>query len=122
MQHPIQRLRVGILAVSVVMASGIGSTAAQTQGTADGIAVYLGVVPAEIVQDRHPGADPKAGMHGGVPEGRHRYHVMVSLFDTATGERIDDVAVTAAVGLVGHGASRRALEPMTIANALTYGG
>ncbi len=53
----------------------------------DGVAIYLGVMPAQIVQG-HPKEHPEVGMHGGAPTRGDRVHVVVALFDNATGGRI----------------------------------
>jgi hypothetical protein len=81
----------------------------------DGVSIYLGVVPAEIVRG-HPKEHPEGAMHGGAPAGGEQYHVMVALFDAKTGQRINDAQVTAKVADV-----EKKLEVMNIANAITYG-
>ena len=60
-------------------------------------------------------------MHGGPPAGKHIHHVMVALFEGKTQERITDAEVKAAVAEIGLAATVRELEPMSIADALTYG-
>jgi hypothetical protein len=86
-----------------------------------GYAIYLGIVAAAIVQGHHPPDHAEREMHGGVPRGRHQHHVMVAVFDAATGTRIDDAVVTAKVGKPGLAPVRKRLEPMAIAGAMTYG-
>lgn len=84
----------------------------------DGIGIYLGVVPCELIQG------PERQMHGGVPAVKHCHHVMVALFDDAGGKRIEDAAVSARVrepGGSGVSGAVKKLEPMTIAGAMTYG-
>jgi hypothetical protein len=41
---------------------------------AGGLAVYIGVVPAELVKG-HPSQHAEKTMHGGAPKGAHQYHV-----------------------------------------------
>ncbi len=89
--------------------------------TVDGLAVYLGVVPAAIVKG-HPSGHTEQTMHGGVPVGRNEYHIVVAVFDVATSARISDARVIAEVSGLGLAATRRALEPMMIAQTITYGG
>lgn len=85
---------------------------------ADGVSVYFGIVPAEIVRG-HPREHPESEMHGGAPE--YDRHVMVALFDDKTGERITGAEVTARVS-GGHASSiEKRLEPMVIAGSVTYG-
>jgi len=95
----------------------------RNEQTVGGIAIYLGVVPAEIVQ-RHPLVPGSAqALHGGTPVGRNSHHVVVALFDAKTGARITDARVRA-------GFSRRVreheplqdLEPMEINGNMSYGG
>ncbi len=112
---------------SVACAAVVGLTpaaaayAAGDQRTVDGYAIYLGVVAAAIVQRHHPPEHQEHRMHGGVPPGCGQRHVMVAVFDAATGARIDDAVVTATVGEAGLAPVRRRLEPMAIAGAISYG-
>jgi hypothetical protein len=86
----------------------------------DGVTIYVGIVPAEIVRG-HPKEHPEGAMHGGVPLGAEQYHVMVALFDAKTGQRITDADVKASVAGVGMTGSPVTLEPMKIADTITYG-
>ena len=104
-------------AVSSVMA---GATADDNYKTKGGLAVYLGVLPAAMIQG-HPRGHPEEAMHGGVPSGRHAYHVMAAVFDAATGERVEDAVVEARVAEPGLAGVTRRLEPMLIADTVTYG-
>lgn len=86
----------------------------------EGVNIYLGIFPAELIQ----GDDmqhPESEMHGGVPAGGHRYHVTVALFDAATGKRITDAQVRANVSELGLSGTEKKLEPMTIADTISYG-
>jgi hypothetical protein len=86
----------------------------------DGLTIYYAAVPAEVIR-RYPKDSPEATMHGGVPKGKHVYHLIVALFDSTNMERITDAKVTAIVGEIGLGRKSKPLEPFTIAGALTYG-
>ncbi len=89
--------------------------------TADGILAYLGVLPAAIVRG-HPRSHPEGAMHGGSPDGRHQYHVILALFDAASGDRIETAQVALTIMGLGHtGGTRLDLEPMTIADTVTWG-
>ncbi len=84
----------------------------------DGMDIYLGVVPCELIQG------PERQMHGGVPAVKHCHHVMIALFDNASGKRIEDATVSARVremGGSGVSGSVKTLEPMAIAGTMTYG-
>ena len=83
--------------------------------TAGGLTVYLGVMPAEIVKGQPP-------MHGGAPAGPHEHHIVVAIFDAASAARVSDATVTAKVSGLGLSGSEKTLEPMSIANTITYGG
>jgi hypothetical protein len=86
----------------------------------DGVAIYLGIFPAELIQG-HPRQHPEGEMHGGVPAAEHRYHVTVALFDTATGKRITGAQVKARVSELGLAGPEKKLEPMAVAGAISYG-
>ena len=87
---------------------------------ADGIGIYLGVMPTDLIAD-HPVEHTETAMHGRIPLEEHHHHVMVALFESKTGERITDAEVKANVREVGLAGQVKELEPMTIAGALTYG-
>ncbi|PSC02412.1 hypothetical protein SLNSH_24250 [Alsobacter soli] len=83
------------------------------------LGVYLGIIPAQIAR-RHPSEHPEATMHGGPAEGRDM-HVVVAIFDAA-GNRVEDAEVSDAIAEVGQVGRRRArLEPMKIADTITFG-
>jgi hypothetical protein len=88
--------------------------------TADGVSVYIGVVPAEITKGP-PSHTPAPEMHGGVPHGAHEYHIVAAIFDAASGDRISGATVTAQVSGVGLSGAEKTLEPMHIAGTTTYG-
>lgn len=108
--------------VLFVLTLSIHSSEAQDglSGMADGLTVYLGVVPAEITRGP-PAHTPAPEMHGGVPHGAHEYHFLAAVFDAASGARISDATVTAQVSGVGLSGPRKTLEPMQIAGTTTYG-
>jgi hypothetical protein len=93
--------------------------AGQTK-TAQGLTVYLGAMPAEIVRG-HPTSHPEAGAHGGPPRGAHSYHLVVAIFEATTGARVSDAKVAARVASLGLAGVRKPLEPMRIAETITYG-
>lgn len=94
---------------------------------AGNLVVYLGVVPAAVVRG-HPPEHTGKGMHGGVPEGRYVHHLLVAVFEEATGARVTDAAVTAFVHGPRRGRAkdesqeRISLEQMEIGGAPAYGG
>ena len=109
-----------LLLVGAAVSAGPAPPADRPQ-TVDGMAVYVGVLPAAMVEG-HPPGHPEAAMHGGIPRGRHRFHVLVALFDAGSGERIAGAQVEARVAELGLAGTQRRLEPMAIAGTETYGG
>ena len=101
---------------------GVRSALAQEPGyrSVDGLAVYLGVVPAEIVKG-HPKAHPERTMHDETPRDEHAFHVVVAVFDGATGARLEDLAVRATLLPPARPPLTEPLERMTVAGAVTYG-
>lgn len=94
------------------------AAATEYEKHADGLTVYLGVVPAELLRGK---ADHLATMHGGLPSGSGSHHVLISVFDERTGKQIDDATVEGRVSSLGLGETRRILEPMKIGDTTTYG-
>lgn len=109
-----------VMGLTTLNAGAAARDAPETFQVVDGVAIYLGVMPAQIVQG-HAREHEESKMHGGVPDGRHRDHVVVAVFDNASGQRIEDAQVTAAVMELGLGTERKRLEPMRIADNVTYG-
>lgn len=85
-----------------------------------GIDIYYGVVPAEVVQT-HEKEHAEKPMHkkGWFSKGVH--HLVVTLYDSKTSERVDDAQVTATVTPLGLSAQSKDLERMKINDAVSYG-
>ncbi|HXF65197.1 MAG TPA: c-type cytochrome [Burkholderiales bacterium] len=88
--------------------------------TAGGMEIHLGIVSAEALR-AYPKGSPEAAMHGGVPRGAGYYHLNVSLFDAATGAPVTGARVEARVEEVGLSSTTKALEPVRLGNATSYG-
>lgn len=89
---------------------------------ADGLAIFFVVVPAAFALV-HPPQHTGRGMHGDVPEGRYVHHLLVAVFDSATGMRITNAKVTAVVqGGLQPSATRIELEAMVVGGGQAYGG
>ena len=101
-----------LLVVSATVAAG------GYRQVVDGVAVYFGIVPAELVRG-HPPEHPEGQMHGGVPAGEN--HIMVALFEDKTGKRITDAEITATITGPDRFKLEKKLEPMTIAGTASYG-
>ncbi len=106
----------GVLVWNPAVAASAGETK-----SAGGLTVYLGVVPAEIIKGPGPHAAERP-MHGGRPRGGHQHHIVVAVYDSATNQRVTDATVTAKVSGLGLSGPQAALEPMKIADTITYGG
>jgi hypothetical protein len=108
-----------VVVVAFVILPAIAIAVAQPSNdsmqSGSGLTAYLGVVPAQIVRDHR-------GLHGGAPSGSHQYHFVVAIFDTTDGKRVSDATVTAKISGIGLSGSETTLEPMQIANTITYGG
>jgi len=107
--------------IALVAAAGVAipcAAAAEPRNdfvrTVGGLTVYLGVMPAAIIKG-HP------TMHGGPRKGPHEYHVVVAIFEAASGARISDATVSAKVSGLGLSGREIQLEPMAIADTITYG-
>jgi cytochrome c5 len=85
----------------------------------DGTTVYFGVVSADVI-GAHPKEYPQS-VYGVAPSGPAQYYVTVALFDAPSGQRIDDAVVKARVSTTIGAGAEKTLEPMTIANSLSYG-
>lgn len=113
-------INAGLTAIAYVIVSAIPAFAADYYKTTGSLAVYLGVLPGEMVQG-HSREHPEGKMHGGVPSAKRLHHVMVAIFDTKDGSRVSDASVTARVAEVGLAPVEKKLEIMTIDKAASYG-
>ena len=86
----------------------------------DGVSIYIGVLPAEMLLG-HPKGHEEREMHGGVPAGTNRYHVVVALFDAVSGKRITNAQVKIGGASIGMAAARKKAEPMLVNNLVAYG-
>ena len=87
---------------------------------ANGVAIYIGLMPAQIVQG-HPVGHEESSMHGGLPGGGSPVHLVVTLFDDSTGQRITEALVKAEAMELGLTPQRKELEIMHIADTVSYG-
>ena len=88
--------------------------------TVDGVTIYLGVIPSEIIRG-HPKEHEESIMHGSPAKGSGYRHIVVALFDAKTNERIKDAKVTARVEQLGLTADHKDLNAMPIAGTISYG-
>ena len=90
------------------------------QTTVDGVVIYLGVIPSDIIAKDYGKGTPEYGMHGGPPADVHFHHLIVALYDAKTDDRIADAEVTATVQPVGMSGTTKKLAPFMVGNAMTY--
>lgn len=106
----------GLLFQSTILASD----APESFQVVDGVAVYLGILPSEFIQG-HPDKQIEKTMHQGKFAFRQRIHIVIALFDDKTGKRIENATVMASVMKTGTAVQSKQLEPMSIADTITYG-
>jgi hypothetical protein len=88
--------------------------------TSEGLSVYFGFVPAAVAQGIAQ-THGDTNQRGTPPAGDHAYHLIVAIFNSVTGDRITDAAVTASVTRPGFAPPAKPLEPMKIADTISYG-
>lgn len=111
-----------IFVLAVLGAFSQAGIADDSRRVVDGVEIYVGIVPAELVR-AHPKEHTEGAMHGGLPkDARGQYHVMVALMDAKTGVRITNAQVKAVVSALGFAkGSSVPLELMNVAETITYG-
>ncbi len=94
-------------------------SAAQVRIDKGGVTLYWGLVPAAVVAQKHSVED----LHGGPPKtGGQVHHLVIALFDSASGRRIDDAVVRAQLsesGIVDE--APKYLTPMKVNEQASYG-
>ncbi len=86
----------------------------------DDLAIYLGVLPAELTRG-HERVESAPKGHPRAERRRHSYHVVVAIFDARTGARVENAEVVAGIAPTGLAAQRHRLKPMTLSGSATYG-
>jgi len=116
MVHQIKRLA---LLGSVAFAAAFGDAFGQSQLDREGVTIFWGLVPAAVVSDKHA----LDQLHGGVPKGGGQvHHLVVALFDSATGSRIESAVVRAQLSEIGVvDAPAKYLPPMVIDGRMSFG-
>jgi hypothetical protein len=112
-----------IVAASLALAAPAGASVVDGVKSVEGLTVYLGVVPAAVTRAHAP-QHTESTMHGGVAARRsiHDVHLLVAVFNSANGQRLRNVQVTARIHGTGRNLGTVPLKPMTVNGALTYGG
>jgi hypothetical protein len=105
-----------VLAACLLATAATGSAASRQ---VDGLVLYFGVLPAAMIQG-HTDDSPEEHL-GDIPRGPHAYHLTVAVFEAESGARVEDAQVEAQITPLGFAPVRRELEPMQIADTVTYG-
>jgi len=120
MRQPVRYMLLsGLLATALGFAPGSApATESSYRQVVDGVAIYFGIMPAQLVRG-HPPEHPEGQMHGGAPAGEN--HIMVALFNAQSGERATGAEISATVTGPGRYKAEKRLEPMVIAGGLSFG-
>ena len=102
-----------------LFAAACGNAFGQSQLDRDGVTMYWGLVPAAVVSDKHA----LDQLHGGGPKGGGQvHHLVVALFDSATGSRIESAVVRAQLSEIGVvDGPPKYLLPMLIDGRMSFG-
>jgi hypothetical protein len=116
---PAQCWRFAAVTWLLLLATMLSPALAQSRLERSGVALYWGLVPAAVVTDKHALAE----LHGGPPKGGGQvHHLVVALYDSASGRRIEDAVVRAQLsetGIVDEAA--KYLLPMKVNDQVSYG-
>lgn len=115
---PRQMQRRALLALAL-LAAAYGDAFGQSRLDRDGVTMYWGLVPAAVVSDKHA----LDQLHGGGPkDGGQVHHLVVALFDSKTGTRIENAVVRAQLSESGVvDAPAKFLPPMAIDGRMSFG-
>jgi len=117
---PTQRWRLAATAwLLLLLATLLSPALAQSRLERSGVTLYWGLVPAAVLAEKHALAD----LHGGPPKGGGQvHHLVVALYDSASGRRIEDAVVRAQLsetGIVDE--PPKYLPPMKVNDQASYG-
>lgn len=108
-------VRLNTLVAAFLLTAGSPAEAQDSlHSSAGGIEIYYGILPAELVLGHEM-------EHGGSKAARGAHHLIVAVFNSATGKRVTDAEVEATVEPLGLAVETKKLEPMTINQTVTYG-
>ena len=107
------------LSVLALAAVAVPLARAQERVERDGLVLYWGLVPEAIVSQQHALSE----LHGGRPAGGGKvYHLVLALFDAATGRRIEDAVIRAQLSESGVVAEApKYVPPMSVNGVESYG-
>ncbi|GIT99086.1 hypothetical protein [Sulfurovum sp. TSL1] len=99
----------------MVATTSVMAEHAERHQKVDGLSVYFGVIPAQLIVGH-------GNMHRTTDmiHGKHTYHILVALFDNKSGERITDAKIKATVIPLGMKGLSKKLESM-YGDLISYG-
>ena len=112
-----------VLAACCAAIAALGSAAVLAQPAhalrqTGGLVLHYGLVPAEMVL-AVPRPQAEREMHGAA--GRSGSHLVLAIFDAASGQRVSQAEVVTHITLVGGASTTKRLELMTINDLASYG-
>jgi hypothetical protein len=112
-----------VFVLALIGAGWISAFAATFEASAPSFRVHLGVVSAATLRQAPELIDRDKRLHGGALQQPDMQHVLVSVFSTKSGKRIEDATVIAAVQPEGRRSAptERPLERMRTAGTISYG-
>ena len=118
-----QTLSSSLIAVGLLVCACSDNTdLPRSTQTVDGITIYVGVMPAELVKGHITASGEPGALHGGTTPASSSHHIVVALFDSGTGAHITDAQIRAGVrDRSNDHEPDMTLEPMQINGAMSYG-
>jgi len=111
-------MRFGLLAALLGVALSVPAAERGYRQVVDGVAIYFGIMPAQLVRG-HPPEHSEGQMHGGAPAGEN--HIMIALFNAQSGARVTGAEIGATVTGPDRYKAEKRLEPMIVAGSMSYG-
>ncbi len=108
--NPSTLLRAAMAGIAALLLSSALADDSGQHKIVNCVAIYLGVMPAEMILG-HPKLHTEAKMHGGAPVGEHQRHLLVALFDAASGKRIVGEKVSVRVNELNPTGRRKSSSP-----------
>ncbi len=110
-----------LTAILMLFVTGVYATHSHQHKTVEGIEIYLAVNAAEMLQG-HPPDHTESEMHSRIrTQDKKQHHIMVSLFNAKTGERLRDTTIRASVMTDNFTGPVRKLELMVTDGIKNYG-
>jgi hypothetical protein len=116
----VSSLTAGLLAAAALAGCGPKAVTGQTQ-VVEGVRFDYGLVP-EAAPGAPPAGQPDMRMNSAAPAHANSYHVVLSVADAKTGQKLEPPEVTMSLSGPDHpGKVSVAMDPMTVNGQATYG-